>query len=114
MVSMKKFFKFPDGTAKRSSILISRVVILLASYGLTYASDNVSVIFNLGGGLFSPFLSYIMPVMWARSFDKKRGLKRKQAWFTDIMDYLCYAFGVVLGVVANYYGFQEAINGDLD
>lgn len=89
------------------------MLVLVGSYLLTYASDDVSVIFNLGGGLFSPFLSYIMPILWARSFDNKRHMLSKKSILVHVLDYSTIAFGLVVGVIANYYGFMEAIHGDI-
>lgn len=108
--SLKKFFKNSDGSLKRKSILSFRFLFLVASFALTYASDDLGIIFDLGGGLFSPFLSYIFPIVWARWYEKKRRLTHKRSFMSNLMDWMTLLFGIAVGIFANYYGFKEAFS----
>ena len=83
---------------------------LVFSYSLTYASNDLGVIFDLGGGIFSPFLSYIFPIVWAWHYEKKTNQGKKRSMFVYVMDVLTLVFGVVVGIFANYFGFKEAFS----
>lgn len=105
--SLSRFFKNPNGSLKRTSILIFRFMFLVVSFALTYLSSDLAIIFDLGGGLFSPFMSYIFPIIWARVYEKKRRIGHRRSLLWNIMDYLTLLFGIAVGIFANYYGFWE-------
>jgi amino acid permease len=107
---LKWFFKDEKDDMKRKSILIFRFILLVISFLLTYATSNLSVIFDLGGGLFCPLLSYIFPVLWARWYEKKIRSETKRTLMTNAMDWSTLIFGIIVCVFANYYGFKEAMS----
>ena len=84
----------------------------MLSFAFTYLSSDLGVIFDLGGGLFSPFLSYIFPVLWARWYEKKRKMAHRRSLLKNVLDILTLIFGLAVGVFANYYGFKEALYPD--
>lgn len=101
----KPFFK-PKGTSlSRRSLLLSRSIMLVLSFLLTFASDDLTVVLGLGGGLFCPLLSYIFPIMWIWWFEKNRGIKK--GFMTIFLDWQTILFGIVVTIFANYYGFKE-------
>ena len=109
--AMRNFFKDSDGSLKRRSILIFRFFLLVISFCLTYATSDLTVIFDLGGGLFCPLLSYIFPILWTRWFEKRKKIEGTRTTFINIMDWSTFGFGLFVGVVANYFGFVEVFRG---
>ena len=106
--ALKSFFKEADGSLKRQSILVFRFVLLVISFSLTYATTNLTVIFDLGGGLFCPLLSYIFPILWTRWFERRKKIEHTRTMLINILDWSTFGFGLFVGVVANYFGFVEA------
>ena len=108
------FFKNDNGSLKRKSILISRTLILMFTFALTWLTEDLTVIFDLGGGIFCPLLSYIFPIWWARRFEQRKKLDHKRTKFEDVMDQSTLIFGYIVTVFANYFGIKEAFSSAPD
>ena len=105
----KPFFKPRGKNLSRRSLLLSRSIMLVLSFLMAFASDNLTIILGLGGGLFCPLLSYIFPIMWIWWFEKNRGIKKN--FMTIFFDWQTIIFGLIVTVFANYYGFKEIFDG---
>ena len=66
----RPFFKPRNNTLSRRSLLLSRCIMLVLSFLMAFASDDLTIVLGIGGGLFCPLLSYIFPVMWIWWFEK--------------------------------------------
>jgi amino acid permease len=100
-----------DGEKSRPKLVLFRLMCFAVFSILALITEDVTVVFNLVGGLAVPYLSFYLPFFLNFMYDKIK--KRKRNIFSKLNDILLILAGFFIqGLILHYVISVQLIKGD--
>lgn len=103
--STRKIMLDESGRLSGKKIAICRIVAVLQSMCVTLISDDFTRILNLSGGVLSPIIGYIIPIVLFWQYCGVNG--KKIGIVSRAHDSFIILFGIVIGVLSLYSSYYQ-------